>query len=116
MSDYHIEEADRQANTFSVVMHIPIPEQDNAVGVSYRDALVAYLGGADAITSDYSGEEAQLKAGALFEQRVVFYSNPQQDLPDKRGAIDALYVEAVSKVQQQMQNRLAYWGYSRDVA
>ena len=42
MSDYHILSGDKNGNRFTVVMHLPLPDTTNAVGFSYRTAMVEW--------------------------------------------------------------------------
>jgi len=69
MSDYHILQTDIRLKTVNTVFHIPIPAANNDVGVSWQDALVLSLGGADAITSVLTditpAEESAMKAGTM---------------------------------------------------
>lgn len=119
MSDYHVLSADEEGNAHSVAMHIPVPDQNNNVSYSYRTALVESLGGAANIESAVpfiSGAElTQLQAGELYEEVVEFPSNPGQDLASKRDALDAMFSSQVTETQAMLQNKLGFWGYSRDV-
>jgi hypothetical protein len=119
MSDYHILSSDQYGNALQVIFHIPVPDVTNTVGNSYRTALVEYQDGADLIESAYVSispqELAQLKSGELYEHTLTFNSNPGQTLLQKRDTLDALYAQSVTQIQQQLQTRLAFWGYSRDV-
>ncbi len=72
MSDYHILAQNEKRKRVRVVFHIPIAATVNAAGITYREALVRELGGADAIISalpEVQGtqEETDMKAGSIFE-------------------------------------------------
>ena len=117
MSNYHIIQADTQGNRFTVVMHIPIPNQTNEVGVNYRTAVVEYQGGApiSSVLPSIGSEQTQLDAGELVERVYPFYSNPNETLLQKRDRLDTMFGEKVTEVQGELQKVLSYWGYSRDV-
>lgn len=118
MSDCHILAGDKYGNRYRVVFHIPVPDQVNAVGVSYRMALVQYLGGATEIKSEIpelGTELTQLQAGELVEYGESFYSNPNETLAQKQVKLDARFNEVKNEVLQDWQDVLSYWGYSRDV-
>ena len=119
MSNYHILSADKYGNSFSVVFHIPVPDQDNDVGYSYRTAIVEWQGGAANIASSVpfiSGAElTQMQAGELYEVSETFNSNPIETLTQKRDRLDIRYGELVTEVQADFQDSLGYWGYNRDV-
>jgi len=116
MSDYHILSGDRYGNSYTVVMHIPIPDQANAVGVNYRVALVQMLGDTtSSVPFIDAGEQTQLDNGELVEHSEKFNTNPGLSLAQNRDAIDILYSSRVSQVQNYYANLLAYWGFNRDV-
>lgn len=120
MSNYHILSADKYGNSFSVVFHVPVPDQNNDVSYSYRTAIVEWQGGAVNINSSVpfiSGAELiQLQAGELYEVQETFSSNPNEVLAQKRDKLDSRYAEVVIEVQADFQDCLGYWGYSRDVS
>ena len=76
MSDYHIQGSATDLKTIGVIYHIPVPTGNNTVSVAWRTALVDYLGGADAVTSELLGIPAadltKLKAGELLELVVNY--------------------------------------------
>lgn len=119
MSDYHILEADQYGNSFRVVFHVPVPNQTNEVSYNYRTAIVEWQGGAENVQSAVpfiSGAElTQLQAGELYEVAESFNSNPTETLAQKRDKLDARFAAVVSDVQSDFQDRLGFWGYSRDV-
>ena len=119
MSDYHILQADRYGNAYSVVFHVPVPDQDNEVTYSYRTAIVEWQGGAVGISSQVpfiSGAElTQLQAGELYEVARIFNSNPNESLAQKRDKLDVMFVDIVTATQADFQDKLGYWGYDRDV-
>ncbi|GAF93443.1 unnamed protein product [marine sediment metagenome] len=119
MSNYHILSADQYGNSYRVVFHVPVPSQVNEIGTNYRTAIVEWQGGAENIQSSVpfiaGAELTQMQAGELYEVSETFNSNPTQTLADKRDALDARFADVVSEVQADFQDRLGYWGYSRDV-
>jgi len=117
MSNYHVLAADEAANTYTIVFHVPVPDTLNTASVSYRTALIQYLGGSQTSSVPFidSGEQTQLDAGELYETSRQYYSNPAENLATKQAALDAMYAQVVSEVQADFQDRLGYWGYSRDV-
>lgn len=119
MMDYHILEGDQYGNSYRVVFHIPVPDLTNEVGVSYRTAIVEWQGGATAIESRVpfieGSELTQLQAGELYEVVRTFNSNPNETLAQKRDKLDAMFASVQVDKQQDFQDILGYWGYSRDV-
>jgi len=39
MADYHIMQASKNGNVLAVIMHMPIPDATNLVGIGYRVVL-----------------------------------------------------------------------------
>ena len=115
--NYHILAADSFGNSFQVAFHIPIPDQNNDVGYSYRSAIVEWQGGdvSSIVPFIEADELAQLKAGELYEVVRQFDSNPGETLLVKRDALDALYAVVSASVHGLRATMLQYWGYSRDV-
>lgn len=120
MSNYHIREADQYGNRFTVVFHIPIPNVTNQASVNYRAAIVEWQGGAPIVSRLPSpgAEQTQLDAGEIYELTEAFNSNPNETLAQKRGRLDARWTELASVAGdfiQDLQNKLGFWGYERDV-
>ena len=117
MANYHILQADRYGNSYTVVMHFPVPDAENEVGTNYRTAIVEYQGGAPikSVLPNPGTEQAQLDAGELYEQVYTFNSNPTETLLEKRGRLDEMFNDNRADVQGDLAKILGYWGYSRDV-
>ena len=119
MSDYHILSSDEYANRYSVVFHIPVPDQVNNASYSYRTAIVEWQGGTENIASQVpfiTGTElTQLQAGEVYEVQRPFNSNPNETLVQKRDRLDAMFATITTEVQANFQDILGYWGYSRDI-
>jgi len=117
--DYHILAGDRYGNQYRVVFHVPVPDLTNVVDVNYRTAIVEWQGGATAIRSVVpfieGSEFTQLQAGELYEVEHAFNSNPNETLSQKRDKLDAMFADVRTEEQQNFQDILGYWGYSRDV-
>lgn len=121
MSDYHIRNTDVRLKTVSAVFHIPIPATDNEVGVSWQDALVSSLGGADAITSVLPGiSQAELdamKAGSIYENSAtVRFSSLNLTNSQRLEEVEAAYTDALSDVIADMGITLNFYGKSGDVS
>lgn len=120
MSDYHIREIAADLKTVRTVFHIPIPVGNNDVGVSWRNALVARKGGADAINSVLldmpAGDLTAMKAGELYEcvSSTRFSSLDLTDA-ERLAEIRAAYSTNESLLLESLQTKLQYYGYSGDV-
>ena len=120
MSDYHILNTDVKLKTVNVVFHIPIPATNNAVGVSWQDALVLSLGGADAIDSVLTditpAEESAMKAGSIFENvATVRFSSLDLTNAQRLAEVETAYTAAESGVLAEKQITLNFFGKSGDV-
>ena len=119
MSDYHILSADEYGNKFNIIMHVPVPDVDNDVGMSYRIAIVQFQGGAPIASSlpwITGTEQTALDSGEIIESSIQFNSNPTQTLPEKRDALDMIYAQTVTELQSKLSKQLQYWSYDRDVS
>lgn len=121
MSDYHIRDIATDWKTINLVFHVPIPTGNNTVGVAWRTALVAYLGGADAITSVMpdipAADLTAMKAGELFENAATyrFTSINLTDL-QRLNEVEAEYTRVKTSYINTLQVALKYYGKSGDVA
>jgi len=114
MSDYHILRASNNDQKIHAVFHIPIPDIDNQVNVSYRTALTqAEPFTESAVPWDLDAAEVtKLTAGELYERVDVVNMDVDSNLTNaqKLAAVVAKYSDLVSRVQGQIQARLKYWG------
>ena len=124
MSDYHILQINEThrgiMETVGVVFHIDIPDVNNDAGVPYRTA-VASLVNPENISSvpwletDFPDEYAEIQSGAVYEiskgVRLPANLTPVQ----KRDRLDAYYNQVKSELLQEIQDRMAFWGFNRDV-
>lgn len=120
MSDYYIRNIDVKLKTVSCVFHIPIPKTNNAVGTTWRDALVRSLGGADAIDSvlpDITPAElSALKAGSIYENvATVRFSSIELTNAQRLAEIEAAYTVAKTDLLTEKQITLNFFGKTGDV-
>ena len=119
MANYHILAGRPDGNQLRVAFHLPVPSGDNAVGISYQNALALHLGGEhiSAVPASLlsAGEQTALNAGGLYEHIWQFDTRPEMTLLEKREALDARYTDFASAIISQLQDRLEYYGYGRDV-
>lgn len=121
MSDYHILNTDIKLKTVSCVFHMPIPATNNVVGVSWQDALVLSLGGADEITSVLTditpSELSAMKAGSIYENVVnVRFSSIDLTNTERLAEVEAAYTAAETNILAEKQVTLNFYGKSGDVA
>ena len=121
MSEYHIRSTSKDLKTVNCIFHIPIPATNNTVGVSWRDALVLSLGGADAITSVMpditTAEETAMKAGEIFENdATVRFSSTGLTNAERLDEVEDAYTAAETDILAEKQITLNFFGKSGDVA
>lgn len=127
MSDYHILSGDTSGNRFAVVMHIPLPDTDNAIGYNYRTALSEMRGTPfeSAIPYDLGAEQTALDNGELIEHSFGYNSNPALTPVENRNILRQIWTElqqdggfrqeAEPNLVAEMQNTLKYWHYQDNV-
>ena len=120
MANYHILNGRADGNQLRVVFHLPVPDTINAVETGYRAALLAYLGSGSiqSAVPDFLlgvGEQDALDAGQLYEHVWMYNTRPGATLSQKRDELDAKFTQLSSVIIAQLQPRLEFYGYSRDV-
>jgi hypothetical protein len=120
MSDYHILRQSDDKKTLQVVFHIALSELLNAANVSYRTALVEYLGTITSMVpnhaTDFSADEALLQSGALYEYvERVGMSTLALSNAEKRAEVEARFAEVETDELANIQVILEWWGYDNDV-
>lgn len=121
--NYHILGGSNDGNTYTIAMHIPVPDTENEVGVNYRTALVQMRTNPETSEMPKSivpfieaAEQAQLDSGELVEHTIAFQTHPGETLVQKRDRIDEKYGTLKVSVREQWIHRLRYWGYDRHVS
>ncbi len=122
MSDYHIRESAIKDNRTTVVLHIPVPDVVNVVGVNYRTALrqfePAHVSVVEGVTQ---AEQDAINAGSIVERVVhVEYLGGASDA-SKLQAVEAAFTlhsspTALLSQLAHLRAQLKYWGKSGDVA
>ncbi len=126
MSNYHIRDITYEGNdsiikTVNVVFHIPIPIGNNAVGVSWRDALVRHLGGAPLINTMLpevvgTQEEIDMKAGAILEKsHTVRFSSRTLSDAQRLAEVVSTYTAEKNTELSAKQIQLKYFGKTGDI-
>ena len=118
------------ANEWTIVMHFPVPNVNNAVGINFRTALVnSGIGlGEDGRrtilpTGDDTGgtisaaEEALLDSGERFEHVGSFRAESGGTSNAAiRSAIREFYAAKNTSVQQDIGSRLRYFGHNESAS
>ncbi len=124
MADIHVLAGDGRGN-FSVVMHVAVPDTNNAVDVNWRTALVASgIRGStqlvDAVDDgDPSGweitaaEKAKVESGELIEHRAdCMAESGGSGVAAKQDTLRALYEAKQTEVLAKLQKQLRYFGHT----
>jgi hypothetical protein len=116
--DWHIMAGYPDGNRYTVVFHFPVPSADNDAGRTYQECLAEMLGaeGTASVMPFCDGaEQTLLSAGGLYEVTEQFSTHPGETLSVKQARIDARYTARLGDEQDELQERLRYWGYGRDI-
>lgn len=121
MADIHVLAGGSDCKSWRVAMHFAVPDQENAVGVGYREALVASgVGGTTTLTEGdgpgqiTSTEKAQIEAGERYEDIVTVPklesggTEPAQLLASAR----LFYQRQKADILNQLAARLRYFGFA----
>jgi len=126
MSNIHV--LTGRPNRWLIVLHIPVPDINNSVGVSYRTALVNSGRGGTSVLSvgeipeaPGPGEIAQseldlIETGEVFEHVESFLlESGGTTNPQLLASLDAFYNLRDGQVLLREQDILRYFGFTRDV-
>lgn len=119
MADMHILGGDGKRR-WTVVMHFPVPDVNNVVGISYRTALVNSEIGSETIMAEGVGpgqittaEKVQIEAGELFEHLISFLAESGgTSLVELRDALRAEYARQEANMIAEVQLKLKYFGHT----
>lgn len=120
MADLHVLAGDGLYR-WPLVMHFPVPDQDNEVGVNYRVALVnSGLGGTSMAEGTGPGqittaEKTAIEAGEVYEHSIQFLAESgASTLPELLAAAQEAYAREKARVTAELQKRLRYYGFEGD--
>jgi len=117
MANYHILDGRADGNYYTVVFHLPVPNITNAVGFNYRAVMAAQLSAEwiSAVPHITTTEDAQIKAGELYELSWGYDTHPGISLAEKRDELDARFATFSIGVIAQIEARFEFYGFDRDV-
>jgi hypothetical protein len=117
VANWHARQGDDFGNAFSIIYHIPIPNVNNAAGVSYRTALVQ-AGLNTTVMAEGSGaglvstaEKNSIAAGAIYEHVETVYSRPAETAAQLKARIDQRFTDLTAEIQAKFAKQFTYWGY-----
>lgn len=118
MADIHVQTGD--GTHWQIVMHLPVPNQNNAVAVNYRNALVnSGIGGSTVLTEGVgagqitTAEKDQIAFGELYEHVEQFRAESGGTSgPELQAALRQFYVQEKAHVTAHLQRRLRYFGHT----
>jgi hypothetical protein len=121
VANWHVLTGSADGNSFTLVYHVPVPGTGtNRAGVQWRPALLNSGLGGKTVLPDGDGtggtvsaaEKASIAAGALFEVVEALATNPGETAAALQARVDAYFAALTSRVQAELQARLAYFGYT----
>lgn len=117
MADMHVL-AGNGLYRWTLVMHFPVPDTNNDVGVNYRTALInSGLGGTNMTEGTGPGqittaERVLIDAGEIYEHSIQFLAESgATTLPELLAAAREAYAREESRVTAELQKRLRYYGF-----
>jgi len=121
MSDIHILEGDDDANEFNVAFHVPVPSEDNSVGVNLQTCVtqdptaqihpLVVKGGTNSDVPWISQQEIT----AMNDGEIVEYQDAFTRTPGETPAQDLVHIKdkwhvVEAKAAEFLRNRYKYWG------
>ena len=117
MADMHVLAGDGLYR-WPLVMHFPVPNQNNEVGVNYRTALVnSNLGDTSMVEGTGPGqittvEKALIDTGEIYEHSIQFLAESgASTLTELLAAAREAYAREQTRVTAHLQKQLRYYGF-----
>ena len=122
MSDMHV--LSGHDSDWDVVMHFPVPDANNDVGVSYADAIVASgIGGVTRMTEGTGpgqivpAEKALIEAGQVYEHRKDFLvESGGTSTANLRATLRDFYAKEKAHQVARIRESLRYFGHTESEA
>ena len=117
MSNYHVMRTSEDGGAIGVIMHVSVPNENNAIGQSIRTAVAddPHITHTSVVPWIEAAEQTQLTNGELIEKSITFPTHVDIDNTIKRDRMDALYTAEVAGIQACLRNRYLYWRFNRNV-
>lgn len=122
MANWHIITGDNDANSFRVVYHIPIPDENNSANPALRLRAVLISSGVGGKTMLTPGngqdgtisttEKNQIEGGERFEIVETVNTNPLEALADLTTKINARFAILSTDKLAQLRKNLKYYGHA----
>ncbi len=121
MSDIHVLQSNSASNEWRIVMHIPIPDTSNAVGVNWRIALInSGIGGRTSLPDGNGNdgtislaEKTQITNGEIFEHSQLYsLETGGTSLPELQATIRELFTQEKLAKLNILQGQLRYYGHT----
>lgn len=117
MSKWHAIDGHPEAKTLKVLFHIPIPDEKNLAGVSYRNAIVgSEFGGKSKLTILDADEKGAIAFGAVYEVYEQVGLMPNATADQVRHIIDKRYDELATSTWAVLKTKLKWWGLRHDAS
>ena len=120
MANYHVLQTTKKDRA-QVAFHIAVPDENNAVAVNLQDAVSQYVSGKDTFSqvtwleADFASEYAQLQNGEVYEYSIMVQYDANLSNAAKLTVMDAKCTSLVTQIQNEIRDKLEFWGLNRDV-
>lgn len=118
MSNIHVL-AGVQKNVYTVVVHLTVPNGNNAAGTSWATAIVnAGLNRTQLATGNGPGQIAtaeanQILSGAVIEGSFQWGDDPNLTVPQRQASLDQAASQLQAEMTAKLQADLRYFGFVR---
>lgn len=115
--NYHVLDASNDGGNIRVAFHIHVPGQNNIAARTLISCIVEDINfdKISKVPNITTAEQTELTAGTLVEKIVSFRTNKGIPNATKQARLDALYLDTVVDVQEDIIRRYWAWGFKRDV-
>lgn len=116
MSDFHVLEVNDRKDSARVVFHFDTPAGNNAAGVAYSAALVAWKSPATVVPGLGQAEADAVAAGTVIEHVEAVAFNANATNGQKQAAIQNRWTALNGILPTRLSENLRFWGFAGDVS
>lgn len=120
MSNYHVLQTTKKDRA-QIAFHIAVPNEVNASGVNLQTAASQFIANNPLVSNvpwletDFSSEYAQIEGGQVYEHYALIEYDANLTNVQKLSNMDDKYNSLIPTIQNEIRDKLAFWGLNRDV-
>lgn len=115
MADYHLLRSSDNGNSVEVVVHVPVPDENNVLGTPLKTCVVEDPQEPKVTQLPVghlsTGEDASLADGSLVEYQFTFTMNADRSQADRKTALENRVGAVLTAGLGVLRKRYSVWGF-----